>query len=91
MERTRLAWIRTSLSFAVTTALIARSDFGIVGRSVVLALAASGTVVAWLAGHVRQREFAAGGQPRAAVSWIIAAPAGLTCVLGIACAVVMAS
>src|SRR6185312_14940771 len=65
-QRTQLAWARTSLSFGAATALLARTDFDVVLRAVVLVFAFAGTVAVWLAGRARQREFAANSVPRAA-------------------------
>lgn len=89
-QRTQLAWARTSLSFGAATALLARTDFGVVLRCIVLVFAFAGTVAVWLAGRARQREFAANSTPTVAATWSIAVPAFLTVALGIACAVVVA-
>jgi hypothetical protein len=88
-QRTQLAWARTSLSFGAATALVARTDFGVVLRCIVLVLAAGGTVAVWLAGRARQREFAANSTPAIAATWSIAVPAFLTVALGIGCAAVV--
>jgi uncharacterized membrane protein YidH (DUF202 family) len=90
-ERTQLAWARTSLSFGAATALLARTDFGVVARCVVLVLAAAGTTAVWLAGRARQREFAAGPQPQVAKTWTVAVPALLTLALGFASAAIVLS
>ena len=90
-ERTQLAWARTSLSFGAVTALLAHTDFGVVMRCVVLALATLGTTAVWLAGRTRQRHFAAHSQPSAARAWAIAVPAYLTLALGLACTAVVLS
>jgi uncharacterized membrane protein YidH (DUF202 family) len=90
-ERTQLAWARTSLSFGAASGLLARSDFGVVARCIVLVLAAAGTIAVWLAGRARQREFAAHRQPLVAKTWTVAVTAFLTLALGLASTAIVLS
>lgn len=88
-QRTELAWARTSLAFGATTALLARTEVGVVARCVVLVLAVAGTTAVWLAGQSRQRHFAANADPNVAATWSIAVSAFLTLCLGLACAAIV--
>lgn len=85
-ERTRFAWRRTTLTFAVAVALAVREAvYGSGGPSAVEAAAAAGGVLAWLAFLVlAHRRISAMAAQRPAAVGPAVVPAALVCTLAMA-------